>query len=613
VATIDSPPVVGLCIREVARHHGDRSAVAYLAANGWCRWNYDQLMARADRVAACLQQDGAGPGDAIGIITARHPDTLAALIAILGLGAHYVPLDPHYPSARLELLCHDAGVKRIFSAVDPDTPLPAKLLRLAEDPTGPLPVPHDAVQPTPETPAYVMFTSGSTGQPKGVVVPHRAIMRLVDAPDFMSLDADTTFLWLAPLGFDASTLEIWGPLLNGGCCVVYPETQLPTAASIRDVVAATRVNAMWLTASLFNSLIDCDPHCLSGVATVLTGGEALSVAHVTKALAALPGTQLINGYGPTENTTFTTCYRIPRDFPSDAPRVPIGSPIRGSEVVIVDDALRPLPKDAEGELIALGDGLALGYLNRPGLTTERFITVDRGDGRMEPGYRTGDRVMRRADGLIDYLGRDDDQIKIDGHRIEPGEIEREIALISGVRDCRVLVVKGPQGQKRLAAYVVADATTRGLNLRQLLGSKLPPFMVPHHVLFLDSLPINANGKLDRSALPDPFRPIEDVTAGASGGAATVAGWWERILGRRVPSIDTSFFDAGGTSLEAVRLLELIERELGREIEPTFVFRYATIRRQADAITTLASDDAPAGGRGQLRRAALAQRHRGRAA
>jgi acyl carrier protein len=222
-------------------------------------------------------------------------------------------------------------------------------------------------------------------------------------------------------------------------------------------------------------------------------------------------------------------------------------------------------------------------------------------------------VLRRADDLIDYLGRDDDQIKIDGHRIEPGEIEREIALISGVRDCRVLVVKGPQGQKRLAAYVIADATTQGLDLRQLLGSKLPPFMVPHHVLFLDSLPINANGKLDRSALPDPFRPIEDVTAGASGGAATVAGWWERILGRRVPSIDTSFFDAGGTSLEAVRLFELIERELGREIEPTFVFRYATIRRQADAIATLASNDAPAGGRGQLRRAALAQRQRGRAA
>ena len=586
----------------VALHFGAHPAVAFCNAATWSEWSYQELADRARKLAAYLKGIDVQPGDAVGIVASRYPDTIATMIAILDVGAHYVPLDPAYPERRLRLLCEDAGVKQILSAVplsDPQRfPLTVHAVNGVDcTDTGAPGSIADRTQISAETPAYIMFTSGSTGEPKGVVAPHRAIVRLIDNPNFMRLDSSRVFLSLAPLGFDASTLEIWGPLLNGGKCVLYPDQQLPTASGLKAVINTTGVNSMWLTASLFNSFIDQDARSLAGVDEILTGGEALSVPHVCKALAELKGTQLINGYGPTENTTFTTCFRIPADFSSVEHRVPIGVPVSGTEIAIIDEQLRQVPDGVEGELIALGEGLALGYLNKPALTRERFIEITATNGSAARGYRTGDRVVRRVDGLIDYLGRFDDQVKIDGHRIEPGEIERVICELPGIRECRVLVRSGPAGQKRIAAYVVPIDSAQQHDLRHRLTEIFPAFMMPHYLFLLDALPTNANGKLDKAALPDPFEQTAAAPIGSgSQEFAAVSKAWEEILGQRPSSEDLNFFDAGGTSLDAVRLYELLSKRFVRELAPTFVFEHTTIRRQAEALKPTQRDDAHADGR-----------------
>jgi amino acid adenylation domain-containing protein len=595
-----------------ASRFGASTALAFRDGEAWKEWSYEQLADRSRTIASWLTDKGVRCGDAVGVVAVRHPDTIAAMIAVLRVGAYYVPLDAAYPEARLRLLCGDAGLKRILAALPCEPgrfPLPVDVLAEAVSPAA-----HDAA-PAPHTgasPAYVMFTSGSTGEPKGVIVPHRAIVRLVNAPNFMRLDADRVFLWLAPLGFDASTLEIWAPLLNGGKCVIYPESWLPTAASLKAAIGPNGVNAMWLTASLFNSIVDQDPRSLSGLSDLLTGGEALSVPHVCKAMTELRGTQIINGYGPTENTTFTACYRIPEGFSHSEVRVPIGFPVSGTEVEIVDDALRPILAGAEGELVALGEGLALGYLNKPALDRERFVAITRLDGVTVRGYRTGDRVVRRADGLIDFLGRFDDQVKIDGHRIEPGETEQAIAALPAVKDCRVLVVTGPAGQKRLAAYVVGWDPARQGELRVLLSQALPAFMVPHYWFFLDRLPVNANGKLDRSALPDPFRAtaVPAIEIRSPELAAVLESWME-VLGQLPGSEHVNFFDAGGTSLEAMRLHESLARRFSRDLSPAFVFEHPTARHQADALGFRDRESGETIGRGRQRRSAQVRSAGGR--
>ena len=602
----------------IVGRYGNRSALAFQDQTGWQEWSYRELGDRVRALAAYLEGLGVQPGAAVGIVASRAPDTIATMIAILDVGALYVPLDPAYPAPRLRLLCEDAGIKHILSALpigDPERfPLfvrPVNEVAFGRtDSSASIPA---RFQGSGETPAYVMFTSGSTGEPKGVVIPHRAIVRLVHKPNFMRLDSSRVFLSLAPLGFDASTLEIWGPLLNGGKCVLYPDQQLPTASGLKAVIQAVGVNSLWLTASLFNSILDQDQQSLAGLDELVTGGEALSVPHVCKALARLKGTQLINGYGPTENTTFTACFRIPANFSDGARRVPIGVPVSGTQIAIVDEHMQPVPAGIEGELVAMGEGLALGYLNKPALTSERFVDVNLESGVVR-GYRTGDRVVQGGDGSIEFLGRFDDQVKIDGHRIEPGEIERVIATLPGIRDCRVLTQSGPGGRKRLVAYAVATDVARRKDLRLLLAAILPAFMVPHYFFFLEALPVTANGKLDRAALPDPFERIAAIPAGSRSTEVTTVGEaWAAILDKRPSSEDLNFFDAGGTSLEAVRLHELLSERFSCKLDPTFVFEYATISRQAEALKSLQRSDEQTGlgGRGQQRRNAVARSARGR--
>jgi aspartate racemase len=371
-----------------------------------------------------------GPETIVGLMLERSPEMVIGLMGILKAGGAYLPLDPAYPAERLRYLLADAGNPVVVGQR-------AQLDRL---PTGArtlvaldVPDPDLEAQPTSAPPsgvtarnlAYVLYTSGSTGEPKGVAVEQRSVARLVKETTFARFGPDEVILGFAPLAFDASTLELWGPLLNGGRLVLAPPG-LPSLAELGATIADHGVTTLWLTAGLFHGMVDSHVSALRGVRQLLVGGDVLSVAHVQRAVAALPTTRLINGYGPTENTTFTTCYPV-LDPGALGATVPIGRPIANTTVYVLDRHGHPTPIGVPGELFAGGHGVARGYLHQPDLTAERFVPDPFGpdpDGLL---YRTGDLVRWRPDGVVELLGRLDEQVKIRGFRIEPGEIEAALA------------------------------------------------------------------------------------------------------------------------------------------------------------------------------------------
>ena len=584
MTTCNSAQTVASRFIEIAQGYPDRIAVKWQDPdNGtWRTTTYSELLDRSQAVTRRLAQAGVKEGDPIILPSERHPDLCAYLLGILFCGAHYVFIDSKYPKERQDFIAQSLSAK--FGIDFPGRPS-LKHLNIAWIDTREATqnvTSSPAVPANRELPAYIMFTSGSTGEPKGVVIPQRAILRLVTQTDFISFSPDHTFLQLSALSFDASTLELWGPLLNGGTCVLHPETDILTPSRIRDVILSQQVTTLWLTASLFNTFIAEHPDYLSPVKQLLTGGEALSVPHVKKALEHLPQTSLFNGYGPTENTTFTTVFPIPQSLPDDIKRIPIGYPIPGTQCALVDEHLNLLKgPNQTGELVAFGDGLALGYLNRPELTDEKFIRIKDSDGKKRIAYRTGDLVQRNEDGSYDYLARIDKQVKIDGHRIEPGEIEYQLNGLACVTEARVVVRAGPQGQKRLAAYLVSDSELEARTIRKALSEIFPAYMVPHFIIRVDEMPKNRNGKLDESALPDPYTSTanKDAAPTSRHTKGRIVESWESILNRPVDDTE-NFMDAGGTSLEALKLATLLEKVFNVELSATFVFEYPTIQQQS---------------------------------
>lgn len=570
----------------MVKEHASRSAVTFQTAGGWQDWSYGELAERAKASAQGLAAAGVGHGAAVGLVAHRYPGTIAAMIGILELGAHYVPMDPAQPASRTRQFVEAAGVAQIIEASPADSRgVPYSVTSVANASTPPTPV----VPPgSPEEVAYVMFTSGSTGRPKGVVIPHRGITRLVAGQDYALLDATRVILQAAPLSFDASTFEIWGALLQGGRCVLYPSGALPSAAGLRDVVSSTGVTTVWLTSALFHALVDHDVGCFEGIQELLVGGDSISPPHLSRALRRFPETSFVNGYGPTENTTFSTCYRIPADLAPTAPRVPIGRPIRGTQTAVVDEALQLVPNGTEGELVVMGEGLAIGYLGDPELTRRQFVELLCADGVRRRGYRTGDRVVEQADGVIDFLGRRDDQVKIHGYRIELQEVEAVVSSLPGVNQCRAMVQRDRSGAARVAAYVVLQGNVTLAAVRESLKSALPGYMVPHQVVALPRLPLNANGKLALDLLPPMLPSATGSTKSGhrSGHLALVEQAWTDVLGHPPETLDVNFFDAGGRSLDAVTLLGLLERRLSLSLDPTFTFEFSTPRRQATRLAEL---------------------------
>jgi amino acid adenylation domain-containing protein len=575
--------VHGLFARQAARR-GNAAAVV----DGSTTLSYRELNSRANQLAHYLCGRGVAPGDAVALCMARTWEYIVAVLGVLKAGAAYVPIEPGLPARRMEFLLSDAGASIMVGHRDCGShmALPGVAVLRLEEIGAEVSRQPDAGLPdttTAESLAYIMFTSGSTGEPKGVEIPHRGIVRLVCGTDYIPFDEGITSLLLAPLGFDASTFELWAPLLNGGRCVVYPrpETDL---AELERVINESRVTCLWLTAGLFNSIIDLRPRLLATVTHVLTGGEALSVSHVRRALALLPDTHIINGYGPTENTTFSCTYAIPSTVPEHAPSVPIGQPIANTRAYILDPNGQPVPVAVPGELHVGGDGLARGYRNHPQLTAERFVPdpfVEESGARM---YKTGDRCRWLPNGNIEFLGRFDHQVKLRGFRIEPGEIEAVLSQHPEVTQCAV-AVRGEGDARRMVAYVtpVSGSNCPLGGLRAHLAERLPSYMVPGRLVCLDTMPLTPNGKIDRNALPDPSEPQHEYAPPRTETERALVRIWGDAFAADCIGVEDDFFELGGHSLKALTIAAAIERQFGRAISLARFFTAPTIAQLAAAL------------------------------
>ena len=446
--------------------------------------------------------------------------------------------------------------------------------------------------------AYVMYTSGSTGEPKGVAVTHRGVVRLVRGTGYARFGPDETWLLYAPYTFDPSTLELWGALLHGSRLVIPPPGVL-TTAELGEVVKREGVTTLWLTTGLFRQMVEENLGALSGVRQLLVGGDVLPVAHARRVLAELPETRLINGYGPTENTCFTSCYTVRAAAELD-PSVPVGRPIAHTWVAVLDRDQRPVPPGVAGELCTGGDGLARGYLDHPDLTAERFLPDPEGreaGGRL---YRTGDLVRWRRSGDLEFLGRIDAQVKVRGFRVEPGEIETALTAHPRLSGAVVLAQREEAGGHRLVAYVVAaaDAADAAVapepsELRDFLRRRLPEFMVPSAWVSLPALPLTANGKVDRKALAllQPDRPRSTGGAPRTPAEQRIAGIFSELLGAELLGVgpvglEADFFDLGGHSLLATRLVSRVRAVFGVELPLRAVFETPTVEGLAARIVAL---------------------------
>lgn len=567
-------------------------APAVSAATG--EWSYAALNQRANRFAHRLMRAGVLPGDLVGVSLPHSPELVATLLAILKAGAGYLPLDPVLPASRRAALLRDASPRLIISdGSDPCDDTGLSIPRCAwDDADAGFPDGNPGREVTPQDRAYVMYTSGSTGVPKGVEITHAGVTRLVDEVDYLQLGPATRMALNAPLAFDASTLELWGPLLNGGCCVPIWHSQQMHAGELMAALDQGRVNTLWLTAALFNVLVDESPRFPRGIAQVLAGGEALSVRHVRLALARqAPGERLFNGYGPTECTTFSTVHLIEPDLPADCLSIPIGRPIPRTPVCVLDRWLRPVPPGIPGELHAGGPGLARGYLHAPELTAAKFIANPIPELEVDRLYKTGDRVRWNPQGQLEFLGRNDRQVKIRGFRMELGDIEQTLAQLPGVAQAVVVVREVSPTERHLVAYLrpIDSHSRRSVGeLRGEAARRLPPAMHPTDFVWLDRFPVTPTGKLDLAALPSPEgtgssasrSPREPPRRGLEGELARL---WSEVLGKPVPDRDAGFFDCGGHSLAAMRLLSLVESRFGRRLPIATLYQHGTIARMARAL------------------------------
>ncbi|HEX2191027.1 MAG TPA: amino acid adenylation domain-containing protein, partial [Longimicrobiaceae bacterium] len=559
------------------------AAVALVGPAGE-RLTYAELDAAANRLANALRRRGVGPETRVGIFMERSVERVTAMLAVLKAGGTYVPLDPAYPPERLAYLAADSGVRvvlaqeRLRELVPPGAPetVFVDADRDAVERESALP-PAGPTALGPQQLAYVIYTSGSTGTPKGAAVPHRAVVRLVRGADYVRLDAGETLAQITAAGFDVATFEVWGALLNGARLVV-PPPGVPSVARLEELVAREGVTTLWLTSGLFHLVADERPRALAGVRQLLAGGDVLSPDHVRRVLEALPGVRLVNGYGPTENTTFTTCHAVRAEDPGRA-SIPIGRPISNTRAYVLDAAMRPTPVGVPGELYAGGAGLARGYLDRPDATAEKWVPDPLGP---EPGgrlYRTGDRARWLADGTLEFLGRLDQQVKIRGFRIEPGEVEAALHAHPAVRDAAVVVREDAPGDRRLVAYVVAadGGAPPAEELRGHLQGRLPEYMLPAAFVALDALPLTPNGKLDRRALPAPEGgPAREYVAPRTPTETALAALWAELL--RVERVGTgdNFFDLGGHSLLLVQLHARLQERWGDGVSITDLFQFSTL-------------------------------------
>ncbi|MBZ4423317.1 non-ribosomal peptide synthetase, partial [Myxococcus sp. RHSTA-1-4] len=560
--------------------------------------SYRQLDERSNQLAWHLRARGVTTDACVAISVERSLELIVSLVAILKAGGAYVPLDPSYPRERLAGMVEDTSPRVLVTTRALLPKLPAEgLSTVLLDEAALSSEPTHAPPPSalPDSLAYVDFTSGSTGRPKGVGTPHRGVLRTLIGVDYARFGPEEALLHFAPISFDASTFEIWGALLHGARLVVMPP-QVPSLEELGHVIQSSGVTTLWATAGLFTQLVDNPPPGLTSVKHVMTGGDVVSPAHVRRAVEALH-LPVSACYGPTETTVFATSYPVTRPEQVGI-SVPIGKPIGCTRVYVLDAHGQPVPVGVTGELFIGGDGLARGYLGRPELTAEKFIP-DAFSGL--PGarlYRTGDRVRWRADGVLDFVGRADTQVKVRGFRIELAEVEVALRAFPDVSQAVALVREDVPGDKRLVAYVVpvprpragepaetAPASRLDLSeLRAFLATRLPEYMVPSVLVRMDALPLTANAKVDRKALPAPdaesLRGDAPFIAPRTPHEEKVAEAFATVLGVPRVSATDNFFALGGHSLLATRVASHLRASLGVELPLRTLFESPTVETLA---------------------------------
>ncbi|HVS00369.1 MAG TPA: amino acid adenylation domain-containing protein, partial [Thermoanaerobaculia bacterium] len=572
------------CLQDLFAEQAARTPHAVAVSFENRRLTYRELDEQANRLAQWLIDRGVGMDGLVALLVERSLEMIVALVGILKAGGSYAPLEPGLPPSRLRWLLDDvrSPVLLTQTALLPEVEaaggFDGPVLRMdgegLEGPALAARVPSHPLQL-----AYVNYTSGSTGRPKGVVVPHLGVTRLVMNPDYMELGPDDVILQLSTYAWDAATWEIWGALLNGGHLVMIPRETVLDFRRLARVLVEERITALYLTTALFNQFVEQEGDSLAGLSTLIIGGETASVPHFQKAVERLHRTRIINEYGPTENTSYSS-WQLVRSTPEQG-ALPIGKPLSSSTVYVLDRGLQPMPLGLPGELFLGGDGLARGYLGRPDLTAERFVPHPFATG--ERLYRTGDLGAWRPDGTLDFLGRMDFQVKIRGHRIEPAEVEDAIKRHEGVEDAVVLAYEPVPQDRRLVAYVVGDVVVD--ELRHSLRERLPDYMVPASFVTLAALPLAPTGKVDRKALPppEPQSSGESFVAPRTQIEKVLADTWAEILGRERVGVADDFFALGGHSLLAVRLMARIEHLFGVKLPIALLFEAPTLGHLAAAI------------------------------
>jgi amino acid adenylation domain-containing protein/non-ribosomal peptide synthase protein (TIGR01720 family) len=555
--------------------------------------SYIDVNRKANRLAGELRAKGVTTDTIVGIIEERSFEMIVGILGILKAGGAYLPIDPEYPQERIEFILNDCNVnvlfiqsrlgEREFFNKERIENIPLDLGTLGGEENDDINIENVS---KPGDLAYVMYTSGSTGRPRGVMVEHRSVVRLVRSPNVVELTEETRILQTGAPVFDATTFEIWGSLLNGGVLCLVDSDGILDAKRLGQLLVEEKINTLWLTSPLFNQLAWQDSHIFSNLEYLIVGGDALSPKHINRVRNTNKSLKIINGYGPTENTTFSTFYHIDKDF---AGQIPIGKPVKNSTTYVLDRYSHLQPIGILGELYTGGDGVARGYLNNPGLTEERFIENPFAAG--DRLYKTGDLARWMPDGNVEFFGRVDFQVKIRGYRVEPGEIENHLQKHERVKDAVVIVKKDANSENKfLCAYITFqnESALSVPELREYLSKELPDYMIPSHFVVLDEFVLTTTGKIDRQNLPDPEKAAlkSDVEYAAPGNSIEMklVEIWQHVLEREHIGINDDFFVIGGDSIRAIQIASRMN-QAGYKLDVANIFQYPTISELAPKVKT----------------------------
>ncbi|NEP36451.1 amino acid adenylation domain-containing protein, partial [Moorena sp. SIO3B2] len=582
------------CIHQLFEEQVEKNPDAVAVVFEEQKLTYSQLNSKANQLAHYLQKLGVAPETLVGICVERSVEMVVGLLAILKAGGAYVPLDPNYPTSRLNYMIEDAKLSVVITKqklliILPETIASVICLDTYEEIISQQSQQNLENEITANQSAYLIYTSGSTGQPKGVTILHQGVVRLVCNTNYVQLKPTDRLAQVSSTSFDAATFEIWGGLLHGAMVVIITKSLLLSPQEFVNYIKQEKITTLFLTTALFNQLAYSVPEAFSTLKNLLFGGEAVDPKSVKQVVEKGAPERLLHVYGPTENTTFSSWYKV-NQVAEGATNLPIGKPISNTKIYILDSQLQPVPIGVVGELHVRGDGLARGYHKRAELTAEKFISNPFEN--KSKLYKTGDLARYLPDGNIEFIGRIDHQVKVRGYRIETGEIEATINQHTQVKETVVLARKDNSGNKGLVAYIVLESETlEGSDteqieqigkVKQYLKDRLPEYMIPSRFILLPQLPLTPNGKVDRNVLPVPDGELvssQEFVPPQTKTQKTLAEIWQEVLGIKQVGIHDNFFEIGGDSIISIQIVARAQK-VGIQLTTKQLLQNQTIARQA---------------------------------